>query len=1488
MFRSFGSPSEKEAPLPSDGGPSADKAEICGGLSAEQAEILQAKISTLLGLCAQKEVDIPEELKQSLLDIQHPYHDHGEPKTGESNASLFSSLRDKNNKSDDEHALVKELREKLDIVKGKLPTFDLRVQDGSYKVMVPDKAQDVVYQRQLSRSSSHGNSKESTDDTGSSLAKQGAHQDIKTLSNSNTAYLIYAAVMRCIHGGSVKVPEKEKIIMEKVNLALEPAKMYLVLGAPGSGKSTLLKMIANNLSNQKGETKGGTVSINGVTPLGIKDSRKQKTDPVIWSNLVSYIDQIDRLHPWLTVQETCEFAWKCRSGGTHREPWFKEGPEVDAIIEKMDEEKETVQKIMQGLGLTRVKDTFVGDQSTVRGVSGGEKKRVTVAEMLCVNTPVLCCDEISTGLDAATTYDITKLMGQVARVKNVTPIVSLLQPPPETVANFDELILLSEGKIIYCGPVDSVLSHFESLGYILPDRMDVADWLQTLPTKDGAQFMAKNENIDADSEEVDVDTGRKHLTTDDFVEKFHESKYGQKIMERLNSPMNDGDDAKFVRDMAKNRYANPTLKALKLVVQRELLLWWRDKYQLKAKIGQNVILGVVVGTIFWQANVGSLIGAIFQSIFVQVIGAMLLIVKQFPYRSIFYKQQDANFYPTWTYVAGRSVANIPNSLIDSFLFGTIIYWFAGLAFGDGAGIGNFFMWLLILFMTSLSTGLFFGIFPAAMAVVTIAQAAMAVLVVMFILFSGFAIQPDVIPDWYIWAYWTNPLSWVFRGLAVNEFDSGAYDDPSQDPEVTQGESILILYGFTDSSDDPYTFEWAGYAILVLLGLSALALVVTVINYNTIRFATGKSLTVEMEDEDDEAEAVADTDDNVSPIPFKRVDLTFQDIRYTVMSSISKEKLELLKGIDGVVEAGKMTALMGSSGAGKTTLMDVLAMRKSSGEIEGEICLNGHLQEEQSFRRCMGYVEQFDTQSEQLTIRETVQFSAKLRLDSTDPAVTEESTETFIDSVLNMLELSLIQNLQVGSDETGGLSFEQRKRLSIAVELVSNPSILFLDEPTSGLDARAAMIVMRGLKRIAKSGRAVCATIHQPSIAIFSDFDRLLLLKRGGEVVFYGDLGEGSSNLIEYLERYDQSPKIKFGENPATWMLTTIGAGSSAGGSAQIFDYAGAYNHSKLRDHCLERIKEICAGATDENKVVFVSKYATTLGTQSLEVLKKAAVVYFRSPSYNVTRNIVSVVVAVLFGTCFINYRDPSNESELNSVFNSIFVATLFLSVSSQNTILNVFEKERNMYYRHREARMYSSWALLQAYTVAEYPFIAISAAFFVVPFYFLMGFEVDAAKFFFFYCFTFLGFNTFTFSGQMFMSLVRDSETAQAIGGMFVTFSVLFSGVLIRPDEIPVVWEWAYWVFPGHYIFEAMFVTQFSEDDSIIEAVPGSPFFRALGCSADDTDPCEGTVGFWLEVNYSDFDRDNVYYCGIYLVCFIILTRLVSFWALTSLDYRST
>ena len=166
--------------------------------------------------------------------------------------------------------------------------------------------------------------------------------------------------------------------------------------------------------------------------------------------------------------------------------------------------------------------------------------------------------------------------------------------------------------------------------------------------------------------------------------------------------------------------------------------------------------------------------------------------------------------------------------------------------------------------------------------------------------------------------------------------------------------------------------------------------------------------------------------------------------------------------------------------------------------------------------------------------------------------------------------------------------------------------------------------MRGLKRIAQSGRAVCCTIHQPSIAIFNDFDELLLLKRGGETVFFGELGSQSALLISYLESFDATPKIHPGENPATWMLTTTGAGSSSSKNPP-FDYAASYANSALRQQCIERIDKICAGVSEDKKLDFSSEYATSYGTQAAAVFFRTMTVYYRSPSYNVTRVMVAIV-----------------------------------------------------------------------------------------------------------------------------------------------------------------------------------------------------------------------------------------------------------------------
>lgn len=232
--------------------------------------------------------------------------------------------------------------------------------------------------------------------------------------------------------------------------------------------------------------------------------------------------------------------------------------------------------------------------------------------------------------------------------------------------------------------------------------------------------------------------------------------------------------------------------------------------------------------------------------------------------------------------------------------------------------------------------------------------------------------------------------------------------------------------------------------------------------------------------------------------------------------IPEKKLQLLSSVSGVFSPGVLTALVGSSGAGKTTLMDVLAGRKTGGYIEGEIKISGFLKEQETFARVSGYVEQNDIHSPQVTVEESLWFSSSLRLPkevskekrqvSTKQALqvliftiihlTHQCCcrlQEFVEQVMRLVELDNIRNALVGLPGSSGLSTEQRKRLTIAVELVANPSIIFMDEPTSGLDARAAAIVMRTVRNTVDTGRTVVCTIHQPSIDIFEAFDEVRLI-----------------------------------------------------------------------------------------------------------------------------------------------------------------------------------------------------------------------------------------------------------------------------------------------------------------------------------------------------------------------------------------------------------
>ena len=289
---------------------------------------------------------------------------------------------------------------------------------------------------------------------------------------------------------NVEFTKTHHTILRNINLRFESGKMYLVLGGACSGKSTLLKAIAGILQEDRNHLLEGEISINSGT--------RHSVGLHTWSNLVTFADNRDVHLPRLTVQETVEFAWKCKSGGTHRGSGTANTPEINEVVTKLDSEKWRVSSILQGMGLSEVQDSLVGDE-TLRGVSGGERRRVTIAELLSISTPIVCIDEMSTGLDAATTFDIVRLLSETVRDNNAIYIVSLLQPPPETFALFDECIVLDRGSVIYSGIVRDTLHHFHEIGYQLPPRMDLAEWLQCICQPDGELFFIINTICDGES-----------------------------------------------------------------------------------------------------------------------------------------------------------------------------------------------------------------------------------------------------------------------------------------------------------------------------------------------------------------------------------------------------------------------------------------------------------------------------------------------------------------------------------------------------------------------------------------------------------------------------------------------------------------------------------------------------------------------------------------------------------------------------------------------------------------------------------------------------------------------------------------------------------------------------------------------------------------------------------------------------------------------------
>ncbi|KAL0354739.1 UNVERIFIED_CONTAM: Pleiotropic drug resistance protein 1 [Sesamum radiatum] len=754
--------------------------------------------------------------------------------------------------------------------------------------------------------------------------------------------------------------------------------------------------------------------------------------------------------------------------------------------------------VLKVLGLEVCADTLVGDQLT----------KIT-GEMLVGPTNALFMDEISTGLDSSTTFQIVNSLRQYVHILNGTALISLLQPAPETYDLFDDIILLSDGKIVYEGPRDNVLEFFESVGFKCPERKGVADFLQEVTSKkDQQQYWTRDEPY-------------RFVTVSEFAEAFQSFHVGRRLNDDLASPFDKSKSHPAA--LTTRNYGAGTEQLLKACCSRELLLMKRNSVFYIFKISQITTMSFIAMTIFLRTNMHRrniedgfiYVGALFFTATLIMFNGMAensMLIYKLP---VFYKQRGSHFFPPWAYALPMWILKIPISFVEVGVWVFITYY----VIGFDPNVGRMFkQYLLLLLLNQMASGLFRLIGAVGRHMIIANTFGAFVLFILFTL-GGVVLSRVNVKKWWIWGYWSSPLMYAQNAIIVNEFTGNSWKKVIPYTNETLGVAVMKARGFLPEAH----MYWIGVA--ALFGFTILfniAFIVALTYLNPL----GKDRTVIPKESDDnqndnEMREISHVNANREAdqtkkrgmiLPFEPYSISFSEIVYSVDMpqemkdrGFVEDKLVLLKGVSGAFRPGVLTALMGVSGAGKTTLMDVLAGRKTGGYIDGTITISGYPKKQETFSRISGYCEQNDIHSPHVTVHESLIYSAWLRL---APEVDVETRKMFVEEVMELVELTPLRGALVGLPGVTGLSTEQRKRLTIAVELVANPSIIFMDEPTSGLDARAAAIVMRTVRNTVDTGRTVVCTIHQPSIDIFEAFD------------------EGIPGVS----------KIKDGYNPATWML----------------------------------------------------------------------------------------------------------------------------------------------------------------------------------------------------------------------------------------------------------------------------------------------------------------------------------------------------------------
>ncbi|KAL4916188.1 ABC-2 type transporter-domain-containing protein [Aspergillus aurantiobrunneus] len=1287
------------------------------------------------------------------------------------------------------------------------------------------------------------------------------------LQYQDTVASIFSAPLRLNELLFKRSPERH--ILHNFNGLVRSGELLIVLGRPGSGCSTFLKSLCGELHGLKlGE--GSRIQYGGIS---------QETMLREYKGEVLYNQEVDKHFAHLTVGQSLEFAAAARTPerrlqGAGRQEFAKYVTQVAMSI----------------FGLSHTYNTKVGDDY-IRGVSGGERKRVSIAEMALSGSPVGAWDNSTRGLDSASALEFAKSLRVSANVVGTCHAVAIYQASQAIYDIFDKAVVLYEGREIYFGSCSNAKKYFVEMGFYCPSRQTTGDFLTSVTNPQERKACEGMEN-------------KVPRTPEEFETYWKNSPYYAELQRDIADHSEEfplGGEAEQTYDQAKRHrqakhvrpkspYVISIPMQVKLCTIRAYQRIWNDKPSTLTTLIGRIVMSLIIGSIYYgtpdaSAGFQSKGAALFFAVLMNALISITEINSLYDQRPIVEKQASYAFVHPFAEAFGGIVSDIPVKFASAVVFNMIFYFMAGLRTEPS----QFFIFFLFTFISTLAMSAIFRTLAASTKTLSQAMSMAGVLVLAIVIYTGFVIPTPQMSDvpWFSWIRWINPVFYTFEAMIANEFHGRQFECSQFIPAypTLSGDSFICSVrgaatGERTVSGDEYIYsqyrytydhEWRNFGILIAFWIffTVVYLVATEINSATsskaefLVFRRGhvppqmRNLDKDQGDAPPENTALAekptDAEPNTSAIPEQHSIFTWRNVCYDI--PVKGGQRRLLDNVNGWVKPGTLTALMGVSGAGKTTLLDVLAKRVSIGVVTGDMFVDGKPLDS-SFQRKTGYVQQQDLHLSTTTVREALRFSALLRQPKT---VSESEKYKYVEEVVDMLNMHDFADAIVGTPGEG-LNVEQRKLLTIGVELAAKPALLiFLDEPTSGLDSQSSWTICSFLRKLADRGQAVLSTIHQPSAMLFQQFDRLLFLAKGGRTVYFGDIGDESRTLLDYFET-NGARECGKSENPAEYILEVIGAGAS-GKSNQ--DWPTVWKESTQAGEVqqeIDRIHQDRASAPSEEDNNMHQEYAMPFTNQLWHVTLRVFQQYWREPVYIWAKLILAIASALFIGFTF--FKPDSSQQGFQDVLFSAFMLTSIFSTLVQQ-IMPKFVVQRSLYeVRERPSKAYSWAAFIIANVLVEIPWQVLAGVVSWACYYFPIYGANQAPQRQGLMLLFVIQFFIFTSTFATFIiSALPDAETGGTIATLLFMMTLVFNGVMQPPNALPGFWIFMYRVSPLTYLISGLTSTGLHA--------------RAIECTDEELSVfnppsgqnCGDYMNSYLQVApgtlYNPLDMQNCQYCSL-------------------------